>query len=174
MKLEEVLPALRAGKRVRIKCWPTDYWLGLRLGDYSEAEATKNEILSDEWEIVGEECYQDGLKLPTEEDKKLRDNFVDFKLDELFIKMTVIHGHLIDVDHYTKNQIERIDHILEIYNERLCDLDMKIKNISENKTSEKCPACNGLSFRTIFRDYPPGYSENIPCVPCDGKGVIWK
>ncbi len=45
MKFEEVLPALREGKRIRRSEWKDDYWSKDKVSHYSH-------ILCDDWEII--------------------------------------------------------------------------------------------------------------------------
>jgi len=61
-RLEQVLPALRAGKRVRNKQWKNkEYWIQEQKYFYEteslqeEFEASAKDLLSDDWEVVGEE-----------------------------------------------------------------------------------------------------------------------
>lgn len=212
MKLEEVLPALRAGRNIKRK-----KWVDLELNGKLKEKLNENcDLLADDWEIVGEECYQDGLKLPTTEDQLEKKNSEINLLNLLDVRVNLLEKKLSsfqdwrrafaeDLYNYIDNKLEMIHDMLRIDNKRLHDLETRFNElnieerlsklekdfeskldadyikcvkyfnyIEENKNPHKCVACNGLGFRTIFRDYPPGYSENFPCAPCDGKGVLWK
>jgi hypothetical protein len=49
MKFEEVLPALRAGKKVKLACWGSVTYVDLRSGGL-----TMKCLIADDWEIVPE------------------------------------------------------------------------------------------------------------------------
>lgn len=54
MKFEEVLPALREGKKIRRKEWQkTHYYIGSRFCDVGY-ELSLTDLLADDWEIVKE------------------------------------------------------------------------------------------------------------------------
>ena len=63
MKFEEVLPALREGKKVRRKAYPTDYSICLKDGALKtfisylnefvgDIKLTTSDLLADDWEVV--------------------------------------------------------------------------------------------------------------------------
>lgn len=144
MKLEEVLPALRAGKNIKRKSW-----VYLELNENCD-------LLADDWEIVCEEYYQDGLKLPTEEDQTEKNNTEMNLLNLLDVRINLFEKKLSsfqewcrpfveDLDQYVDNQIERINDILKINNERLCDLEMMGNKL--NTPTTKCPCCDGWGKR---------------------------
>lgn len=49
MKFEEVLPALKAGKKIARKCWSGSYWQINAGPDYSH---TPQHLVSEDWEII--------------------------------------------------------------------------------------------------------------------------
>jgi hypothetical protein len=54
MKFEEIMPALRAGKKVRLKAWANLRDEYLSLADSCNAELMLFQVVMDEWEVVPE------------------------------------------------------------------------------------------------------------------------
>lgn len=163
MKFEEALVHLRQGKRVRCKQWPSEYYFGLHENQF-EYEISPNDILNCDWELWGEpeKYYQDGIELPTMHNQ------------------LTLETRLSELEQWTRAEEDRVNSILKTLETKIFHLTMKSQwaekalQICEEaqKKPHRCPACNGLSFRTIFdENHKP---ENISCVPCDGKGFILK
>ncbi len=103
MKFEEILPALRKGKKIRRKDYTPDYYIYLD-NDCLDGESLKSflptfsrivdcfslsskDLLADDWEIVEE-------PLLTEEEKKFIKNILDFINDETteYIYLSYVEG----------------------------------------------------------------------------------
>lgn len=81
MKFEEVLPALRAGKKVRIKEWKEIEYIykpenenNIRAEDYKAVNLSWKDFFSDDWEIVEEKKKVKLRDLTKEQYEKWREN----------------------------------------------------------------------------------------------------
>lgn len=137
MKLEEVLPALRAGKKIKRKAW----------GDIFVDQGA--DLFHDDWEIVGEEFYQDGPKLPVDEYAKDKQLFLD-KIADLSFKIAKVRSNVIDL---------KIEHVLDL--KRRVNMNDEAIIMLNEKTKEIYDAVESLAKQTdgYSMSYDVAYSS---------------